>query len=233
MHAGYLSNPAITVAEEFLSEYAINTKILMNAYAYRVLNQGMYSKGLSVFMSECSTLFSRQWNDLLLQTDQWQKGSSLILILDEAGNDRFLGYRTRLYTKFIFVLMFLYRSRDILIEKLSSLALNDPIHKIKYRIRPSQFDKITTNQEMDYLIEKSNNESQLQEIFTKISQWNTYFGIGASSSPLHSSHMIASSGEDGNGPLLSITEEENMKGSLSQKKGVSFSNKSGDDNDDF
>ncbi len=176
-HAQYLSNPTTTLPQEFVNEYTMNSKMLVNAYAYRMLNQGMYSKGLTMFMTECQANFLKQWNDLLLQTDQWQKGNAMMFGSDEAGNDRFYGFRVRLYTKFVFLIIFLYRQKDCIIEKLSVLAMKDPIYKIKHRVRPSQLQQVSEEVEMNYLTEKLNLETQLQDVMVKISMWNTYFGI--------------------------------------------------------
>lgn len=176
-HEPYLANPASTVEVEFLEEHNINPKVLLNAYAWKMLNQGMFGKGAQLYATESSNQFNKLWGDLQNQTDNWTRGSAMIFVADEQGNDRFLGFRIRLYSKFVWLILYLLRMKDTTIEKLSALMLNDPIYKVKHRIRPSQYDKISNEVEMKFLNEKLSLEAQLQDAMSKITVWNTYFGI--------------------------------------------------------
>jgi hypothetical protein len=166
------------INEEVMVEFSsINPKMLLNAYCYRILNQGMYEKGLAMYNSELANAFSKGWSDFILQTENCTKGSALVVVYDETGNDRFYGFRLRLLNKLLMAYAYLCRRQDYLINRLYQLNLNDPIFKIKYRIRPSQFDKITGEIETNFVTEKLNVELQLQDIIHKLSVWNTYFGM--------------------------------------------------------
>jgi hypothetical protein len=177
-HEPYASNAGLNIPQEFLDEYNINPKILLNAFAYRMLNQGMYSKGQILYKAETDTEFGKLWTELQNQTDSWTKGSALISGggMNE-DTDRFMGFRLRLYAKYVWLILFLLRSRDLIIDSLTKSAINDPIYKIKHRVRPSQYNKVSDEIESNFLNEKLSLEKQLQDVMSKITCWNTYFGV--------------------------------------------------------
>ncbi len=165
--------------EEVKQEFAANPKVLMNAYCWGVKNQGMLRKGKELLYAEDRNNFSRLWNDFMLQTENGSKGSVLYTVLDENGNDRFLGFRNRLANKFAWMYGFLCRRAEILSKDLQDLDLNDPLEKVLHRVRPSEFTRTAQSTEERFLHEKKKVESEYEEIIQKIAAWNTYFGWGS------------------------------------------------------
>jgi hypothetical protein len=166
------------VDEEVRQEYAVNPKLLMNAYCWGVKNQGMLRKGRELLHAENRNNFSRLWNDFMLQTENGSKGSVLYIVVDDNGQDRFLGFRNRLANKFAWLYAFLCLRAEILSKDLQDLDLSDPLDKILHRIRPSEFVKTAHSTEERFLDAKKKAESEYEDIIEKIRVWNTYFGWG-------------------------------------------------------
>lgn len=174
-------------------EYVAETKDLLNANCWSVKNQGMLRKGKEQLTAEYKKNLTRQWSDLLLQTDKFQKGSILLSTTpsgassgsshDEGASggahatDRFAGFRNRLANKFAWMHGYLCYRQACVVKEMEKLEMDDPLNKVHHRVRPSEFDKVDREREEGFLKKRAAMEAEYQELVERITAWNTYFGI--------------------------------------------------------
>ena len=67
--------------------------------------------------------------------------------------------------------------RQLQIQKeLQALELDDPLHKVVHRVRPSQMQKVLRAREESFLKKRSQMDNALSDTLTYFSQWHSYFG---------------------------------------------------------
>lgn len=166
---------------EVIAEYSQDQKKYFAAKCYGVLNQGMLRKGNNQVNASNVQKYIRCWTELQEQTANMTKGSWL-LTSDEHRRkpdlDRFSGFRNRLKKKFDWTYGYLCKKQDDLIKELEEMVLDDPIHKSFHNIRPSERDATLLKIEQDFLKKRSQKERELSHTHSRISDWNTYFGLG-------------------------------------------------------
>jgi hypothetical protein len=166
---------------EVIAEYGQDQKKYFAAKCYGVLNQGMLRKGSVQVNSSNVQKYIRTWTELQEQTSNMTKGSWLLTSQEHRRNpelDRFSGFRNRLKKKFDWTYAYLCKRQDDLIKELEELALDDPIHKSFHNIRPSERDATLLKIEQDFLKTRTSKERELSNSHSRISDWNTYFGLG-------------------------------------------------------
>jgi hypothetical protein len=162
--------------EEIKAQYIVDEKDLLNANTWGTLNQGMLRKGRNNLQKEFLGEVKNQWNDLELQTENFTKGSSLMINSNDI-EDRFLGFRNRLLNKFAWLYGYLCLQYDVTLKAIENHILMDPIEKTIHRVRPSLREKYIKDKDREYLQEKNRLEKLSVSYLEKISLWNTYFGI--------------------------------------------------------
>jgi hypothetical protein len=174
----YITDP------EVRAEYEINPKELLNAQCWATLNQGMVRKGRTTLAAQSQSNVTKQWAELTLLTENFQKGSVLFshsqpVTYDEQGNpvDRFLGFRNRLSNKFAWMYGYLCLQQVTLGKEIADLALVDPIEKVLHRVRPSQLEQVKRAREDEYQAQRRKLDAQLEAVVSKLVTWNTYFGL--------------------------------------------------------
>jgi len=164
------------IDEEIKAQYVVDEKDLLNAYTWGTLNQGLLRKGRNNLQKEYLGEIKKQWNDLELQTENFTKGSAL-MVASDGIEDRFLGFRNRLSNKFAWLYGYICLQNDLTIKAIENHILIDPIEKTIHRIRPSLREKYIKDKDREYLQEKNRLEKLSVSYLEKISIWNTYFGI--------------------------------------------------------
>jgi len=61
-------------------------------------------------------------------------------------------------------------------KELQTLELEDPLHKVVHRVRPSQMQKVMRAREESFLKKRSHMDSELADALNYLSQWHSYFG---------------------------------------------------------
>lgn len=61
-------------------------------------------------------------------------------------------------------------------KELQALELDDPLHKVVHRVRPSQMQKVLRAREESFLKKRSQMDNALSDTLTYFSQWHSYFG---------------------------------------------------------
>ena len=120
------------------------------------------------------------WIELETVTDGWRKGSFLLLPPAAQENpdlDRFSGFRARLENRFAWVYGFLSKRHIDLFAEMETFDSKDPMGKVLHGIRPSVYDKYKLNIEESFLKHKKLTESKFADTISKISTWNSYFGL--------------------------------------------------------
>ena len=176
--------------EEVQAEYEVSPKELLNANCWTTLNQGLVRKGRAQLAAVNQSNVSKQWAELLLQTESLQKGSVLLSYsqppaYDEQGQliDRFAGFRNRLANKFAWMYGYLCLQQTQLCQEIANLAMVDPIEKVLHRVRPSQLQQVKRAREDEYQAQRQKLDARLEGVISKIAQWNTYFGLGEYAPP--------------------------------------------------
>jgi hypothetical protein len=169
---------------EVSAEYEVAPKELLNAQAWTTLHQGMVRKARQTLTAQYQANITKQWAELLVLTENFQKGSFLLSrsqpqTFDEAGEpvDRFLGFRNRLGNKFAWMYGYLCLKQVTLSQEIADLALVDPFEKVLHRVRPSQLDQVKRAREDDYQAQRRQLDAQLETVVSRIAAWNTYFGL--------------------------------------------------------
>lgn len=165
------------------AEYEIPPKELLNANCWATIHQGLVRKGRTQLSTENAVTLSKQWAELLLQTENLQKGSVLLsanlpVTYDEQGNaiDRFTGYRNRLANKFAWAYGYMCLQQTVLAKEIADLELEDPIEKVLHRERPSQLQQVQRAREDEFQAQRRALQARLAGLVEKVAAWNTYFG---------------------------------------------------------
>jgi hypothetical protein len=169
---------------EVSAEYEVAPKDLLNAQAWTTLHQGMVRKARQTLTAQYQSNSNKQWAELLVLTENFQKGSFLLSrsqpqTFDEAGEpvDRFLGFRNRLANKFAWMYGYLCLRQVTLTQEIADLALVDPFEKVLHRVRPSQLEQVKRAREDEYQAQRRQLDAQLETVVSRIAAWNTYFGL--------------------------------------------------------
>jgi hypothetical protein len=170
--------------EEVRAEHEVAPKELLNAQCWATRNQGMVRKGRGTLTAQYQSDVSKQWAELTLVTEGFQKGSVLFssqqpLTLDEQGQpvDRFLGFRRRLMNKYAWLYGYLCLQQASLCKEIADLAMVDPIDKVLHRVRPSQLEQVKRAREDEFQAQRRKLDAQLEGVIGKLASWNTYFGL--------------------------------------------------------
>ncbi len=171
---------------EAKAEYEIPSKELLNANAWNTLHQGLVRKGRTQLAAQNAVNVSKQWAELVAQTDNFQKGSVLFssmqpVVLDEHGQqvDRFLGFRNRIANKFAWLHGYMCLQQNELLKEITDLAMVDPIEKVLHRVRPSRLELVRRAREDEFQAQRRALEDKLDALIARIGTWNTYFGWNA------------------------------------------------------
>jgi len=125
----------------------------------------------------------KQWNELLLNTENFQKGHIMLATSktlptgEVVIEDRFIGYRARLQSKFAWMYAYFWKEKNDLIKQITDHNMDDPIEKIFHNIRPTERERILLELEDNFMNKRKSLELQLSQVIEKITLWNTYFGI--------------------------------------------------------
>ncbi|RYH31300.1 hypothetical protein EON65_02955 [archaeon] len=160
--------------EALLAAYTPNPKHMVHAYCYAMRNQGLVRASKETLHKNYQSDCNKFWQELLNQTAQFQKGSALSAVAGE--DDRFVGFRDRLLSKYGFVYAFLSYRYDVLSKEIGDLRFVDPLDKVIHRVRPSQMRDVLYSREHNFLQQKFELEDELNEAIAKLSTWNSYFG---------------------------------------------------------
>jgi hypothetical protein len=169
--------------EDVKKEYEVQPKDLLNANAWRTLNQGLVRKGREQLTAEYLVTQSKQWTEFQTATDQFQKGSALLsaqtATYDENGQlvDRFLGFRKRLENKHAWMFGYLCVQQMRIMEEMEDHRTSDPIEKVLHRIRPSQLNQVKLAIEDEYQKKMKEMQHRLDHVVEKLTIWNTYHGF--------------------------------------------------------
>lgn len=165
--------------EEVAEEHWYHPTVLSNARAWAVKNQGMVRKGTKALREEWESLATRQWFELLDVTKDWTKGSWLYVSDDDRVNieaEKFFGFRQRLEKRYSWYFAYLMLKLEEVEKELEAILLEDPNDKIYHNIRPSKEAATVKAHEANHYKRKAAAEKLHQEIISKVTTWNTYFG---------------------------------------------------------
>lgn len=160
--------------EDVKAAFAPNPKHINYAYSYGMLNQGLLRSGKETLLKEYQQQCDRFWTELVALSQQFNKGSALMASPNE--DDRFVGFRNRLASKYGFIYGYLCYRYDELTAEVGKLQYVDPIDKIVHRVRPSEMKTTLYSREHDFLQTKLDTEEHLKDVIAKLAQWNSYFG---------------------------------------------------------
>lgn len=94
----------------------------------------------------------------------------------ESSPGKFAGFRQRLLRKYGWVYGYLIQRQQQIQKELQTLELEDPLHKVVHRVRPSQMQKVMQAREESFLKKRSQMDSALADTLNYFSQWHSYFG---------------------------------------------------------
>lgn len=94
----------------------------------------------------------------------------------ESSPDKFAGFRQRLMRKYGWMYGYLTQRQQQIQKELQTLELEDPLHKVVHRVRPSQMQKVLRAREESFLKRRSQMDNALADTLTYFSQWHSYFG---------------------------------------------------------
>lgn len=169
--------------EETLAACTPDPKHILAANCWGLKNQGLLRKGRELLRTENMNNIGKQWNELLLNTENFQKGHIMLAVSKTLPNgdvvveDRFVGYRARLMSKFAWMYAYFCKQREDLIKDIADHNMNDPIEKVHHNIRPSEREKVIQEMEDNFLNTRKKLEETLAQVIEKITSWNTYFGL--------------------------------------------------------
>ena len=181
--AKIIENTAIakhSVDAEVKKEYECNPTKLFQASCFATRNQGVVKKSLETPRDKAAKNAARFWQEVLVQTEEFKKGSYLLLSEAQRADpkqDRFYGFRNRLLNKYAWLYGYLCKRHEELAEEMRTVDDKDPTKKTQHRLRPSELRKIILSRENDFLQFKKSTDQALKDVISKISTWrNSYFG---------------------------------------------------------
>jgi hypothetical protein len=166
--------------EELRKEYEQNKLLFFNANCFQIRNQGLVRAAAAKLLAEQATEAHRMWGEIEASTENFRKGSYLFVTEEaraDTRQDRFYGYRLRLLNKYGWLYGYLCYRQIHLINDVSSFESKDPYGKAFHNIRPSEHKRVMREKDEEFKEFKSEVEHGLKEVFTKLSVWNTYFGM--------------------------------------------------------
>jgi hypothetical protein len=170
---------------EVLAELQTDASTIFNASCYRTRNQGMVRAAMEQIEHDAKQRGIREWISLTEVTENFRKGSYMLTPPEaqkDPSLDRFKGFRDRLLNIHAWFYGFLCKQQEDKMAELEKADYMDPFTKTQHRIRPSEEKKILKETDEKYMAMKKRLESEMHDIFTKLSTWNTYFGWVESSS---------------------------------------------------
>jgi hypothetical protein len=166
--------------ESVLKEFGVSEMDRLNATCWGTRNQGLLRAAREVLYVEKASVANRQWNEFADQSGNFTKGSYLYLSEEAKSNsslDRFFGFRARLKSKFAWLSGYLLKRKAEVMKQLSDLDLIDPLYHVEHNIRPSEAERHRRETDRKFVTVKKAAELTLADILSKLSTWNTYFGI--------------------------------------------------------
>lgn len=181
--AKVIDNDAVSkfiVDKDVQKEFAQPVLMFFNATCFAMRNQGMLRKARQILLTENTATVLRQWREFTAQTENFKKGSYLLLpanAKDDPSADRFLGFRKKLFSRFAWMYGYINKRHADLVKEIGMIDLKNPTTKIYHNIRPSVEEKYKRKQEKEFEIYTKTLDNSLADIISKISTWNSYFGI--------------------------------------------------------
>lgn len=161
-------------------DFETNPLKLFQASCFATRNQGITRKSIESLRETASKEAARCWQEVLVQTEDFRKGSYLMLTeaqrLDHK-QDRFFGFRNRLLNKYAWFYGYLMKRHEELAGEMRIVDDKDPTKKSTHRIRPSELRKIILSKENDFLQFKRTTDQALKDVIDKLTKWNSYFGV--------------------------------------------------------
>jgi hypothetical protein len=155
-------------------------KMCLLAKCWGQRNMGLLRAASSKLNIENHGLLVRRWGELAEASEQFMKGSYLYTpaeIRDDPDKDRFYGFRERLKLKYNWVYCYLVRVQTQAMEELENLVADDPLFKVLHNVRPTETKKVRREMDREFLSAKATFEKKLADSISKLSIWNTYFGV--------------------------------------------------------
>ena len=149
------------------------------AKSWGIRNQGLLKTATRIVREEHDSSAAAQWKDLSHQTEQFTRGSYLLLpesAREDPSQDRFVGFRNRLRRKFAWLRGYLQKHQADMASALNDLMLSDPSLKLQHNVRPSEAEELRISEEKAFKKAKRQAEEAYAETMEKISTWNSYFG---------------------------------------------------------
>ncbi len=164
---------------EVLAELQTDASIIFNASCYRTRNQGMVRAAMEQIEHDAKQRGIREWISLTEVTENFRKGSYMSTPPEaqkDPSLDRFKGFRDRLLNIHAWFYGYLCKQQEDKLLELEKAEYMDPFTKTQHRIRPTEEKKVLKETDEKYVAMKRRLESEVHDIFTKLSTWNTYFG---------------------------------------------------------
>jgi phage FluMu protein Com len=166
--------------EECRKEHEQNKFVYFNAHCFQIRNQGLVRAAMAKLLVEQAANAHRMWGELETATENFRKGSYLFVTQEARENvsqDRFYGFRARLLKKFAWLYGYLCYRQIELVKDVNSFESRDPYGKVFHNVRPSEHKKVMREKFEEFKDFRGEVETGLKEIFSKLSVWNTYFGL--------------------------------------------------------
>lgn len=167
------------VDPEVYKEYSQEPDQYFSARCWGLLNQGLLRGARETVTRERNATLKRMWNELEVATEEFRKGSYLYTPEEmkyTPSKDRFVGFRNRLSNKYGYLYGCLLMQANDLWKEMENLEVNDPLTKVAHNIRPSEAEQKERMEADNYIKEKNAAENAYNEVSSKLSIWNTYFG---------------------------------------------------------
>ena len=181
--ASVIENEALSkliADEDMKEELAVTPDQYMRAKCWGLRHQGLLKAAKAKIDLKNDKQLETLWPELEQVTDTWRKGAYTSLTpaqIKDHKLDRFYGFRERLLNKYAWVYGHLNRMYLELFAETETFDSADPMGKVIYGIRPSEFEKYKRNIEDAFLKHKIHVQTTLTDVVGKLGTWNTYFGL--------------------------------------------------------
>jgi len=153
---------------------------LFRARCWAELNQGLVRGGAARLAEAHAEEFKRQWKALNFESDNLKTGSCLLLSDEQRANpdlDMHRKEREEWKEKYGWCFGYLAKRHDDLIGQLQELDHAAPAAKVLPFAKPSEELAARQNLFSKHLKEVQRVEDALVDTMSKLTQWNTYFGL--------------------------------------------------------
>lgn len=192
-HVFFTNKAAAKVLEDDkISQFIPNAEVAEETYpgldsiycarSWGLLNQGLFRAGVKSIRDDYQSKATRNFNELVDLTNNFTKGSAMNMtpeMIENPSLDRFYVFRQRLHKRFAWLIGYLYKKQQDVLEELQDLANDDPAVKVFYNVRPSEKDALQKKMISKHLRRKRDLEKAQEETFLRISALNTFFGKSA------------------------------------------------------